>query len=152
MSEDEPDMSALSREWLAARVVVIGGFIIAIAVALYFALWATPAPAPEQEAAAQTQQPNASDQEAEAGAEHQLCRMELASAQNFGLIPQFGRLSDPNPQKTDVQGRYVCQAETQAAKYQIAADLVCRNLDDPRCVALYSVTQDNGTVLYQRQQ
>jgi hypothetical protein len=33
----------------------------------------------------------------------------------------------------------------------IAADLVCRDLRDRRCVNLYSVTQDDGTVLYQRQ-
>ncbi len=152
MSEDQTDIAALSREWLAARVVVIGGFAIAIAVALYFAFRSAPAETPEAQAAAQTQQAAATQEEAEASAEHQLCRMELANAQNYGLIPQFGRLSDPNPQKTDIQGRYVCQAATQAAKYTIAADLVCRNLADPHCVALYSVTQDDGTVLYQRQQ
>ncbi len=152
MSEHQADIGALSREWLAARVVVIGGFLIAVAVGLYFALWAGPAQTPEEQAAVQTPQAATSQQEAEASAEHQLCRMELANAQNYGLIPQFGRLSDPNPQKTDVQGRYVCQAATTAAKYNIAADLVCRDLTDPHCVALYSVTQDDGTVLYQRQQ
>ena len=88
--------------------------------------------------------------EAAASTKHALCRMELANAQNFGLIPSFGKLSDPDPKATDVQGRYVCQVATPAAKYTIMADLVCSNLGDRRCVELYSVAQ-GSTVLYQRQ-
>jgi hypothetical protein len=67
-----------------------------------------------------------------------------------GLFPTFGKWSDPDPKATDVQGRYVCQVATPAAKYTIMADLVCSNLGDRRCVELYSVAQ-GSTVLYQRQ-
>ena len=36
LPEDDKKMGALKREWAAARIVVIGGFIVAIAVAGYF--------------------------------------------------------------------------------------------------------------------
>lgn len=156
MMDYEADDTWLAREWFAARVVVLGGFVIAIAVTLYFAIWSQPAStiadttsAPQSQPA--TAQSAAANEEAAASTRHQVCRLELANAQNFGLIPSFGRLSDPEPKPTGTQGRYACQAATPAAKYTIMADLVCRNLGDPKCVAIYSIVQDGTTTLYQRQ-
>jgi hypothetical protein len=49
-----------------------------------------------------------------------------------------------------VKGRYTCFAQTDAARYQITFDLMCRDLNKPRCVNLYSVMQDGGGTIYQR--
>ena len=69
----------------------------------------------------------------------------------FGVVPSYGRLLTLMPRTTDVRGRYVCVAGTDAPKYVLAGDLMCRNLKDSRCVSLFSVSQPDGTVLYQRQ-
>jgi len=154
MSQHDSGTAALGREWRAALFVVVGGFVIAIAVAAYFAFFSPKEPAAEpidEPVAAQPQEQAPAAQNAEVAAALQVCKMELSNAQGFGLIPPFGKLSSPVPKATDVQGRYMCQATTGAAQYQIAGDLICRNLKDPHCVALYSVTQDGKTVLYKRQ-
>jgi len=80
-----------------------------------------------------------------------LCTAALDTSKAYGIVPQFGKLASAGLQVTNVKGRYKCLASTDAARYVIAADLVCRDLRDRRCVNLYSVTQDDGTVLYQRQ-
>jgi hypothetical protein len=145
MIEQGAGQRALSREWLAARIVVIGGLVVAAAVAAYFG-WIKPAyltppqPTPEQQEA-----------RANAQAVLDMCTTGVAAAKAFGILPPYGRLVSLNVGRTDVQGRYVCQAATQVAKYLVAVELYCRNLKDRRCVSLYSVTQDDGTVLYQRQ-
>jgi len=150
MSDQNPNMRRLQFEWYAALATIIGGFIIAIAVAAYLtfggkAATQTAAVPPSQ---AEIQKARAAAM-AQLGAE--LCGLELANAQTFGVVPNFGKLLTPQPRATDVRGRYVCVAGTQVTKYVLAGDLMCRNLKDSRCVSLFSVTQDDGTVLYQRQ-
>ena len=124
-----------------------------IAVAAYFTLRPAPQPVAEVQPAAPAQQQmtptqQAGDTNAKAGM--MVCAMELMNAKNFGIIPSYGQLTSMVPKATDVRGRYICSAATSAAKYAIAADLLCRNLQDPRCVFLYRITTSNGTVLYQR--
>ena len=153
MSDMHSDGRALAREWRAAILVVVGGFAIAILVAAYFLL-AKPAVTPQAaapEAGTPATQAQENRQEAQLAAVQEVCRLELASAKNFGLIPAFGRLNDPNPKATSVQGRYSCLAATASTQYTITGDLICRNLKDARCLVLYSVTQGDGSVLYQRQ-
>jgi hypothetical protein len=150
MNEQNPNMRRLQFEWYAALATIIGGFVIAIAVAAYLtyggkAAVQTAATPPSQ---AELQKARAAALE-KAGAE--ICGLELANAQTFGVVPNFGKLLTQMPRTTDVRGRYVCVAGTQVTKYVLAADLMCRNLKDSRCVSLFSVTQDDGTVLYQRQ-
>jgi hypothetical protein len=150
MSEQNPNMRQLQIEWYAALATVVGGFAIAIAVAAYISFTNKPATqtaaAPQSRAEMQKAQVAALEK---AGAE--ICGLELANAQMFGVVPNFGRLLTAMPRATDVRGRYVCVAGTDAAKYVLAGDLVCRNLKDSRCVSLFSVSQPDGTVLYQRQ-
>ncbi|HEX3810990.1 MAG TPA: hypothetical protein VHW02_14950 [Rhizomicrobium sp.] len=153
MSDIHSDNTALRREWRAAIFVVGGGFAIAILVAIYFAFFAsppTPAIAPDESTPVTQVQEN--QEENAVAAQQQVCHLELANAQNFGLIPSFGKLADPNPRATSVKGRYACTAGTPASKYELTGDLVCRNLNDAHCVVLYSVTSDDGTVLFKRQQ
>ncbi len=136
---------ALSREWLAARIVVVGGLVLAAAVVVFFG-WIKPAYLTAPQLTPEQQQARTNAQ-----AVFDMCTTGVAAAKAFGILPTYGRLASLKVGKTDVQGRYVCVAATQVAKYLVAVELYCRNLKDRRCVSLYSVSQDDGTVLYQRQ-
>jgi hypothetical protein len=160
MTEYDDLKRATAREWAAARIVVIGGFAIAIAVAGYFA-WqrheatvaARQAQAQQIAALAKAQQPRPAfketTQDEKAKGAMLFCAMELVNAKNMGIVPSFGQLASPLPRKTDTQGRYACIAATQVSKYVIEADLVCRQVNDPKCVHLHSIKTDDGTVLYE---
>jgi hypothetical protein len=138
--------NALRREWLIARIVVIGGFAIAFVAALYFGVLVPWVIQPRLQRAALV-----SRIETLLHAEAQICTMALTNAKNFGIVPQYGQLATPKLAPTDVQGRYLCLAATKVAKYVLAVDLLCRDLKNARCTSLYNVTQADGTVLYQRQ-
>jgi len=153
MSDQEQGLRAISREYLAARIVIIGGLILAFGVGGYYAyVLRSEIMARRQVVMSEVQHNMAvqSAEEANAQAGEQLCTTALTNVKNFGVIPPFGQLASAEPRKTDVTGRYVCIAVTQVSKYTIAADLVCRNLKNAQCVNVFSVTQDDGTVLYQR--
>lgn len=135
----------MAREWLIAKIVVIGGVVVAITAIVWFG-WVQPSMLRQQALTAAQQ---AARQTVEAAT--QMCRSGLSAAQTFGIVPPYGQLSGHTIYRTNVQGRYVCVAATHAARYLVAIDLLCRNVKDRRCVSLYSVTQANGMVLYQRQ-
>lgn len=154
MNEHEADMIALKREWLAARIVLIGGFVLAIGLGAYAAyVWRTGIVHAREQAAAQlaAQENAAYAQQANALAGALLCKQALTNAQSFGIVPGYTKLTNDQPQPTSVTGRYACAAATDSSKFTITADLVCKDLKNPRCVPLYSVAQNGGEVLYQRQ-
>jgi hypothetical protein len=137
---------ALAREWLVARIIVIGGFAVAIVAAIWFGIIVPKYIAPRaMRAALVTRIQTLLTQEA------QVCTMALANAKNFGIVPQYGQLASARLEQTNVQGRYACLAQTHASKYVLAVDLLCRNFRDPSCTSLYNVSQTDGTILYQRQ-
>ena len=137
---------ALAREWLAIRIVVFGGFLVALVAALWFGIIVPRVIAPRQLRETLTTQIRTLLTE-----EAQVCTTALADAKNFGIVPQYGQLASAKLARMDVQGRYACLASTHAAKYVLIVDLLCRRLKDARCVSLYNVSQTDGTVLYQRQ-
>jgi hypothetical protein len=137
---------ALAREWLAVRIIVFGGFLVAIVAAIWFGIIVPNVIAPRELRDTLTTQIRTLLTE-----EAQVCTTALTGAKNFGIVPQYGQLASAKVAQTNVQGRYACLAATHAAKYVMVVDLVCRNLKDPHCVSLYNVSQTNGTVLYQRQ-
>jgi len=157
---DEEMHRATAREWRAAQIVFGAGFAIAIAVAGYFT-WQQHKEAAQEQAALEAQQQQATQQApappAQSAADQNrkdamlVCAMELVNAKNFGIVPGYGQLISKYPHETGTRGRYACLAATQVAKYTLEADLICRNLQDPRCVLLYSITRDDGNVLYKRQ-
>jgi hypothetical protein len=150
MSKEQPDVRALKREWTIGLAVIVGGFIIAIAVAAWLTFGQKPAaPTPGE---TQTEETAPASQAAAQPDPTQICSTALANAENFGIIPSFGRLTNPNPRQTKQRGRYVCDAATDSAKYAITLELVCKDFADTQCVSLYTIAQDDGTVLYQRQQ
>jgi hypothetical protein len=133
----------LNWEWRAALITIVGGAILALAVTAYFHFSKT---SPEQIAAA-----NRAKQAAVLQTAAMVCTQALATAKNFGIVPNYAVIATKFPTATHVQGRYACAAATNVAQYVIAVDLMCRELKNPRCVGLYSVVQPDGTILYRRQ-
>ena len=152
MNDQDTVQRKLQFEWYAALITVVVGFVVAISVAGYLTYGTKSATqtasAPQALTPAQIKQARTA---AYVQMASELCQVELANAQNFGIVPSFGKLANPLPRATDVRGRYVCIATTGAAKYVLAGDLLCKDLRDSRCVSLFSVSQDDGTVLYHRQ-
>jgi|GraSoiStandDraft_5_1057265.scaffolds.fasta_scaffold127842_2 hypothetical protein len=132
----------LTWEWRAALITVIGGALVAIALIGYMQYRTVS----EQRAiAAQRAKLNSVVQTAA-----QVCTSALAAAQNFGIVPSYAKPLSMFPVATQVKGRYACEGATTVARYIIAVDLLCRELKNPRCTLLYSVQQQDGTVLYKR--
>lgn len=131
-------------EWRAALITVIGGFVLltaALGCLTYRAVHM------QQTYVKDVQQQAHINAEAEMA----LCTASLQRAKAFGIVPNYGKLSGPGLQLTKVKGRYACTAATDVAQYTMVSDLLCRDLRDQRCVSLFSVVQQDGTVLYRRQ-
>ena len=140
MVDQEGNVAGLRREWLAALAFAIVGGVLVVGIVV-LAVLSPPkvvSPPPERIEAIQRQMAMA------------LCNAGLASAQGFALVPTFTKLASDLVRVGSVKGRYTCFAQTDAARYRITFDLMCRDLNKPKCVNLYSVTQDGGGVIYQR--
>jgi len=152
MTDYENMKRASSREWAAARIVVIGGLIVALGIAGYFG-WLHYQDVKQQQLIAspeyQEQQiAKAQQQNAVQIAGQVLCAMELANAKKMGLIPSYGKLAKPMPYVTGKKGQYACYAATQVLAYRITADLVCRSLTDPKCTKIVGIKLGDGTDIY----
>jgi hypothetical protein len=148
MTDYEDMKRGVSREWAAARIVLIGGFVVAVAVTSYILWQRHEADVTAQQQAVTAQEQAVAAENAKAGMV--LCAMELASAKSMGIIPAYGQLTTAAPESTAQRGRYTCTAATPSLKYVIAADLVCRKLTDPACVKIHSIKTDDGTTLFQQ--
>ncbi len=151
MNTEHPGIRALEREWKISLFVVIGGFAIAIAVAAFLTFGKRQhAVVPDQ---TQIAEPASPSDEAANGLNDpsRVCRTALANAKNFGVLPNDSRLADSDPRQTDQEGRYMCDAATGKATYSIAVDIVCEDAAKDSCVSIYSIAEDDGAVLYQRQ-
>ncbi len=148
-TDHSADQKALRKEWLFGAGLVALAFIIALAVAAWLTFGHKtdtdlPVKTPIAQELAQEQQA--------ANDPSQVCRTALGNAQNFGIIPPYGQLTEANPRATDVQGRYLCQAGTSDTAYVLSVDLVCEQISQTQCVNIYSIVSDDGTTLYQRQE
>jgi hypothetical protein len=149
-----PMMAAAAREWLAARIVFVAGFVIALAFVGWWA-WDHRVIADDLSAIAagddsQLQGEVGSGQTTNAGI--MLCGLSIATAQNFGIFPANMRFAG-GPEKTSTAGRYVCAADDpKDVRFLVSVDLVCRDLRKPECANIYSVTKTDGTSIYQRHQ
>jgi hypothetical protein len=159
--EHEPNMPGLRRDWLGARVVGITGLLVLLAaVGLMIAsLWPATEPAPvaaippPASTAAPSDTvvvPMTSSADARRQENIALCTAALGTAQQQGILPGFATLASEETQNTNVQGRYICLAKTDASRYSIDFDLTCTNLSQGNCILLYAVSQAGGGVLYQR--
>ncbi len=141
---------ALKREWAAARIVVIGGFVAAIAVAGYFAYRERQASFSREQADAAQAVSAANDVKNLERIEAAVCMAELARAKDIGIVPQYSGLASPRFVWGNIPRRYVCEAATHLTQYFIAADLRCNNLADKRCVSIYRVALKDGRLVYSR--
>jgi hypothetical protein len=145
-SELEPRTRGWLRwEWRAALITVIGSTILILGTFGYLSYRVMHLRSAYNAASRQQSHINAA-------AEIALCTAALDHAKAFGIVPNYGKLSGPGLQLTTVKGRYACTAATSVTRYTILSDLLCRDLRDQRCTALYSVLQQDGTILYRRQQ
>jgi len=150
---DYDDMQrATRREWAVAKFVVIGGLIIASAVAGYLGWQHYKEVAAEQLIASpqyQEQQFQKARQENQIRVAGQLvCAMQLAQAKQLGIVPKYAQVISKMPYVTKTRGEYSCDVASQVSRYRITADLVCRQIVNPKCTKVVSVQMDDGTVLY----
>jgi hypothetical protein len=145
--EHVPNVPALQRDWLAARVVGALGLVLVLAAVVLAAVALLSAHRAPVTTAARPAQSPAELAQARRAEGIALCDAALAAAQKIGVVPGFAaRTSDdtaPAP-----QGRYICTAKTDASAYAITFDLACPRLA-ANCILPYDVTQD-GTSIYRR--
>jgi len=151
LPEDDKKMGALKREWAAARIVVIGGFVIAVAVAGYFVYRAKQQQAALQPVVHATVVRPKVDPKLVARVELAVCTAELMHAKDLGAIPPYGELASGQLVRVaDVPRRFICEAKTHLTAYFIAADVLCDKLSDPRCVSVYRVANREKQLIYSR--
>lgn len=151
LPENDQKQRALKREWAAARIVVVGGIVIAIGVAGYFVWRARQEKLAEAPVVHATVVPQPKiDQKVVEQAELALCTVELDHAKDLGMVPQYGDLATPRALRGTVPRRFICEAKTNLTHYYISADLVCNQLTDPRCVSVYRIALKDGTLIYSR--
>lgn len=153
LPEDGNNMGALKREWAAARIVVIGGFIVAIAVAAYFLYRAKQQETAQQPVVHTTVVNPKVDQKLLARVELAVCTAELMRAKDVGAIPAYGQLATARLVRApDAPQRFICEAKTHLTVYFISADVLCNKLSDPRCVSVYRVANREKQLIYARPQ
>jgi len=83
--------------------------------------------------------------------ERSICQATLDRATSYGVIPPTSALASPDPDKTQINGRVTCHAQLGAMLYAMTVDVVCDDMGKDSCLKLYSVKQNDGTSLFQRQ-
>jgi hypothetical protein len=153
LPDDDKKHSALKREWAAARIVVIGGFIVAIAVAGYF-LWKARQDRLAQQPVvhATVVRPPKVDAKTLLQLELALCTVELVHAKDLGMVPAYGELASSQLWHGTVPNRFICEAKTHLTNYFISADLLCNKITDARCLSVYRIALKDGTLIYSRPQ
>jgi len=137
------------REWLAAKIVVVGGFLIAIGVAAYFVI--APRFAPEHNM--QENLPSSISHLIPEDAKTAMilfCAQELVEGKNVNIVPNDAQLAEKLPRNTGVKNRFACIARTNAVVYFITADYMCPRVTDPKCVRLYDIQTNDGLLVYRR--
>ncbi len=143
MTEYDANMTAPKRRWTAGRILALIGLVLFVAAGAYFGFnwYNAPPPTPPENPAA------VAERRAEAVA---LCTAAISTAKGFGIVPAYTELASDVVQRTETQGRYSCLAHTDAAKYQITFELMCKDLNNSKCMSLYTVAQDQTGPIYQR--
>jgi len=84
-------------------------------------------------------------------ADRTVCEATLDRVRDYGVLPPNAALSAPDPDKTQTDGRVTCHAQVGQAQYGMTVDVECDDMGKDTCIKLYSVKQNNGPALFQRQ-
>ena len=84
-------------------------------------------------------------------ADRSICEATLDRVRAYGVIPPDTALASPDPDKTEVDGRVTCHAQSGQAQFAMVVDVHCDDMSKDDCLNLYSVKQNDGTALFQRQ-
>jgi hypothetical protein len=138
------------RRWLSLVVFGVLALVAVVAAGVFYFTAApqqqTPPPSPSVRIPVT---PSPSDVQARRDEDIAVCDAALASAQGSGLVPNFAKRDGDRTQPGDRQGRYSCNAKTDASRYTIVFDIACVHLGDPKCLVLVAIEQD-GKTLYQK--
>jgi hypothetical protein len=149
--EDDKKIGPLKREWTAAHIVVIGGVIVAIAVAGYFLYRARQPQIAQQPVVHATVVAPKVDPKVLARVELAVCTAELIHAKDVGAIPPYGELASGQLVRAgNSSRRFICEAKTHLTNYFIAADVLCDRLADPSCVSVFRVATREKQLIYAR--
>ncbi|HEY1632689.1 MAG TPA: hypothetical protein VGF56_15340 [Rhizomicrobium sp.] len=136
------------REWLAAKIVLVGGFVIAVAVAGYFIYRQHQADVEANQPAAPVAAPRRPEDVKTAMM--LFCAQELVEGKNVNIVPVDAQLAEKLPRNTKVKNRFACIAHTTATVYFITADYRCAQVINPKCVRLYDIQTNDGLLIYRR--
>ncbi|MBI1329001.1 MAG: hypothetical protein GC166_03745 [Alphaproteobacteria bacterium] len=153
MSDPHNEHNATLREWRVALITIGVVLVIALGVAVYFALKVPKLePIPEQpvDQPQQSQQPSPENEAANKAALQEVCKTALKGATDYGILPGYTKLASTAPAATKMQGRYTCVGTTDAAQYAVVFDLLCNDIANEKCVMLMGVQADDGNVLFAR--
>jgi hypothetical protein len=144
----DPRKSAwLNWEWRAALITIVAVAIVVAGIFGYFAY-------------RRVQLRHEQEAQVAAYRQHQIlliktaygvCKLSLQTAKGLNIVPQYTGLVRALPIATRRTGRYVCVAGTNVGHYNLVIDLVCRQVEQAKCVNLVAVAQDDGTILYRKQ-
>ncbi len=84
-------------------------------------------------------------------ADRSICEATLDRVQAYGVIPPDTTLSSADPDKTQTDGRVTCHAQSGQTQFAMTVDVHCDDMSKDDCLNLYSVKQNDGTALFQRQ-
>ncbi len=152
-----PMMAEIAREWLAARVVFVAGFLVAILFVAYWTYGHHNAADDLVGLGAPVADENGMQGQVGSGRTNQagimLCGLAIATGQNFGVMPANMRYAG-GPEKTAIAGRYICATDDpHGVRFLVAVDLICKDLRNPGCVNLFSITkQADSSSVFQRHQ
>ena len=77
-----------------------------------------------------------------------ICKAAVDRARDYGVVP-FAATAGTEAKKTDVKDRRTCEAQAGDEKYNVTADLTCKDLKKADCLTLYSVARSDGMSTYQ---
>jgi hypothetical protein len=143
----EPRASGwLKWEWRGALITIVGGVIIVAAVFGYLAY--RRASAEHQREMALAAERNRQIALVKAAAT--VCNVSLNTSKNLGIVPRYAALARALPIATKRTGRYVCVGGTNVSHYNMVVDLLCKQVNQSKCINLVAVVQDDGTILYRK--
>ncbi|MEJ0027038.1 MAG: hypothetical protein WDN01_13505 [Rhizomicrobium sp.] len=145
--EHQPNVTGLKRDWLGARIVGAAGLVLILAVLGLATLNLVSRPPPSPPSAAVPPQALAAARRQEDIA---LCDAALAAAQGLGVVPSFAARDGDATRPGGIEGRYICGAKTDAARYAITFDLACTRLDAASACVVPSEVTLNGASIYRR--